>query len=44
MAAFSNSNYDKLITLDSKKLKNTNDISSISSKDVLLAAKQYLDF
>ena len=37
-------NYDKLITLDSKKLKNTNDISSISSKDVLLAAKQYLDF
>ena len=37
-------NYDKLITLDSKKLKNTNDISSITSKDVLLAAKQYLGF
>ena len=37
-------NYDKLITLDSKKLKNNNDISSITSKDVLLAAERYLNF
>ena len=37
-------NYNKLIILDSKKLKNTSDISSITSEDVLQAAKQHLNF
>ena len=36
--------YKDLIVLDSKKLNNTPDISSISAEDVLLAAEQYLKF
>jgi len=37
-------NYDKLIILDSKKIKNTTNISSITDQDVLQTAKQYLNF
>ena len=37
-------NYDKLIILDSKKIKNTSNIASITDEDVLQAAKQYLNF
>ena len=37
-------NYKDLIVLDSKKIYNTFDISSISAEDVLQAAKQYLNF
>jgi len=36
--------YEKLIVLDSKKIKKTSDISSINVEDVLLAAKQHLNF
>ena len=36
--------YKNLIVLDSKKIKKTSDISSITVEDVLLAAKQYLNF
>ena len=36
--------YEKSIILDSKKLHNTRDISSITVEDVLLAAKQHLNF
>ncbi len=34
-------NYEKSITLDSKKIYNTKDVSSISVEDVLQAAKQF---
>ena len=37
-------NYKNLVVLDSKKIKNTSDISSISVEDVLQAAKQHLNF
>ena len=37
-------NYKDLIVLDSKKIYNTIDISSINVEDVLQAAKQYLNF
>ena len=37
-------NYNDLIVLDSKKLKNTSDISSISAEDVLQAIKQHSNF
>ena len=37
-------NYKRLIALDSKKIKNTSDISSISAEDVLKVAKQHLNF
>ena len=37
-------NYNNLIVLDSKKLYNTKDVSSISVQDVLLASKQLLNF
>ena len=36
--------YDKSIILDSKKLHNTKDITSISVEDVLLAVRQRLNF
>jgi len=36
--------YEKLIILDSKKIKKNSDISSINVEDVLLAAKQHLNF
>ena len=36
--------YEKLIVLDSKKIKKNSDISSINVEDVLLAAKQHLNF
>ena len=36
--------YKNLIILDSKKLKNTSDISSINAEDVLKAARQHLNF
>jgi len=36
--------YDDLIILDSKKINNTSDISSINAEDVLQAAKPYLNF
>ena len=36
--------YEKSIILDSKKLHNTKDISSITVEDVLFAAKQHLNF
>ena len=37
-------NYKNLVVLDSKKIKKTSDISTISAEDVLEAAKQYLNF
>ena len=37
-------NYNGLVILDSKKLYNTPDISCITSEDVLMAAKQHLNF
>jgi len=37
-------NYKGLIILDSKKIKNKSNISSISVDDVLKAAEQYLNF
>ena len=37
-------NYNGLVILDSKKLYNTPDISYITSEDVLMAAKQHLNF
>ena len=37
-------NYKDLIILDSKKIKETSDISSISVEDVLQAVKQHLNF
>ena len=37
-------NYSGLVILDSKQLKNTKDISSISAEDVLQAARQHLNF
>jgi len=37
-------NYKKSISLDSKKIYKSEDISSISVQDVLNAAKQYLNF
>ena len=37
-------NYKDLIVLDSKKIKNTSDISAITVEDVLRAAKQHLKF
>ena len=36
--------FEKLIILDSKKIKKNSDISSINVEDVLLAAKQHLNF
>ena len=36
--------YKNSIVLDSKKLYNTKDISTISVEDVLQAAKQHLNF
>ena len=36
--------YNNLIVLDSKKIKNTNDVSAINVEDVLRAAKQHLNF
>jgi len=36
--------YKNLITLDSKKIKKTSNISSISAEDVLQTAKQHLNF
>ena len=36
--------YDKSIVLDSKKLHNTKDVTSITVEDVLLAVKQHLSF
>ena len=36
--------YSKVIILDSKKIKSTSDISSISVEDVLLAIKQHSNF
>ena len=37
-------NYKDLIILDSKKIKKTSDISSISAEDVLKTAEQHLNF
>jgi len=37
-------NYKNLIVLDSKKIKKTSDISSIKVEDVLMAARQHLNF
>ena len=34
-------NYEKSITLDSKKIYNSKDVSSINVEDVLQAAKQF---
>ena len=36
--------YKNLVILDSKKLKNTSDISTITVEDVLMALKQHLSF
>jgi ADP-heptose:LPS heptosyltransferase len=36
--------YKNSIILDSKKLHNTKDISAITVEDVLMAAKQHLNF
>ena len=36
--------YKRSIVLDSKKLYNSKNVSSISVEDVLLAAKQHLNF
>ena len=36
--------YNNSIVLDSKKLYNNNNVSSISVEDVLLAAKQLVNF
>lgn len=37
-------NYNGVISLDSKKLKNTTDISAITAQDVLKALEQHLNF
>ena len=37
-------NYERSLTLDSKKIYNTKNISSITVEDVLLAAKQFVNF
>ena len=36
--------YEKSIVLDSKKIYNTKDMTSITVEDVLQAAKQHLNF
>ena len=36
--------YKDLIVLDSKKIYNSNDVSSITVEDVLKATKQHLNF
>ena len=36
--------YKDLIVLDSKKINNTSDISTITAEDVLETAKQHLNF
>ena len=37
-------NYKGIIVLDSKKIKETSNISSISADDVLLSVEQHLNF